>query len=487
MDTTLKQLIKHTTADLHTVWDDIGVSPSDRDQAITTLFHSAIEACKATLETQLTVQQQYTEAIELELEGCKTAENQLGRKHSPWVAQDTLILDLEAVKVHRTSLESECESRESDFVSRRDRITHLAETMGEKNDLVVDDDLSDAALAVLDASLAKWEQAMLDRETEIVTLGGQIAELFAILGISDAEVARNFLDTRVQALADAHEHAIADLVHSDCSQALHSRFKELDKERSKRAAHAEELDLGITTLWNRFSTAQEERDEFTSAHSGLSLPSLEARKQLLSELEERKLIQIRELIGLSWSRVEELWETCGVSEEYKQRLMASVEVDLRSVYTEEVLNVLDAEVSRMENRYQSMQPLFSLHSKLQKINEDKTEYENGLKDPNRFKIPGRALQEERTRKRIARIPKIRGELVESLKKWQQEFDQVFVVKGESLLESLEKQASEAPIRVNRGAAAPTKLRSGKTGAPKTKSRAGGVVRSSNQNRRPRNA
>jgi protein regulator of cytokinesis 1 len=89
-----------------------------------------------------------------------------------------------------------------------------------------------------------------------------------------------------------------------------------------------------------------------------------------------------------------------------------------------------------------MRPLLKLVQKRVELQAEKVEFEKSQQDPNRFKIAGRMIQEEKQRKRLAKlIPQIEGQLKTSIPEWEQEYG-AFLVDGSRYLETMDAEENQ---------------------------------------------
>lgn len=129
----------------------------------------------------------------------------------------------------------------------------------------------------------------------------------------------------------------------------------------------------------------------------------------LRRLQECKAASLKELIAQARVRLIALWDECLISEEERQSFAPAYS----TACTDESLEAHDLQIARMETRAQAIRPLLKLVARRDALLEDKRVLEESCLDPNRFRIPGRLIQEEKTRKMLQkRLPQVEQKLLE---------------------------------------------------------------------------
>jgi protein regulator of cytokinesis 1 len=111
------------------------------------------------------------------------------------------------------------------------------------------------------------------------------------------------------------------------------------------------------------------------------------------------------------------------------------------------------EISRLESLVEERAPVLSLINKYRELLDDKEQLAISANDASRLmsrgnngaRDPSRLLREEKMRKRVAKeLPRVEVELKKALEKWEDDYGEPLLVKGENYLDTLLLQIPVAP-------------------------------------------
>jgi protein regulator of cytokinesis 1 len=111
------------------------------------------------------------------------------------------------------------------------------------------------------------------------------------------------------------------------------------------------------------------------------------------------------------------------------------------------------EISRLESLVEERAPVLSLITKYRELLDDKEQLAISANDASRLmsrgmngaRDPSRLLREEKMRKRVAKeLPRVEVELKKALEKWEDDYGEPLLVKGENYLETLLAHCPVAP-------------------------------------------
>lgn len=137
-----------------------------------------------------------------------------------------------------------------------------------------------------------------------------------------------------------------------------------------------------------------------------------------------------------------LWERLYFSEE---EILHFSPAHSSEAMSDALLAAHEIEIQRLQDLLEERGPIISLIDKHRSLVDDRESLALSANDSSRLisrggtgnRDPTRLLREEKTRKRIAKeLPKIEQELKRILEKWEDEYGEAFLVKGEDYLQTL---------------------------------------------------
>jgi len=181
----------------------------------------------------------------------------------------------------------------------------------------------------------------------------------------------------------------------------------------------------IHVLWDRLETPNCDRNVLFN----LKQDNLQLLQFTLQELEQMKLENMKKFIEKVRHELVSLWDKCYYSKEQRSRFYAFEDES----YTEELLNVHESELTKMQAYYGKHKDLFFNFSKWNKNFEQMVELDkkSRMPDPNRYKNRGGGLlNEEKKREKLKKqLPKIEEDLFHAVKKWQDDMNEPFLIEG----------------------------------------------------------
>lgn len=287
------------------------------------------------------------------------------------------------------------------------------------------EDLSDTAILRFNAKqeeLITQKSARIDEMTEVVT---QCQGLLVELGMN----ADSPLELQIKKSLDLTGQLTSYLPSETCVgistsmlQQVFARTNELVEERDKRSAYLLELGEQISVLWDLLSISEEDQlaIEESLAANGLSTATIQLGEKELARLEALKKIKMVELINGRRARIEELWNQTSATQEQRSSFKEFYNSN-ESAFSDDSLQLHDAEVATLETRLETMQPLIKLIQKYEEAVRLRSELEELQKDKDRLKGKGSRLvlkTEEEMAKKIKQLPKIVDSLTKLVKEWE---------------------------------------------------------------------
>ena len=196
---------------------------------------------------------------------------------------------------------------------------------------------------------------------------------------------------------------------------LDTKKNDLIAEKIRRAEKLRSFALRITKLWDRLEISETERKAFFGQNRGLGLATLNCCEREFVRLEALKAEKLKELIERQRTKLHELWDAChyGVMDRLKFAPGSSLN------FTEEILEAHETEVAKLKAQFIVLQPIVELILKREQILVEKVEYEEILKNKDRFKIAGWSIKEENFRKILTKeLPKLNQKLLEDLEVYE---------------------------------------------------------------------
>lgn len=332
----------------------------------------------------------------------------------------------------------------------------------------VGQNITDARLASLKTEIDDANTEIKQRQATVVELCKEIAEQIEELKLED-EGAAGTSDSESKQQKDVPDIAGPDValtltrtaftaldkqvvngefnaigVHSETLKVLEARSELLAKMRAERDAKLREMAQKITHLWLRLAVPQEVQQAWIRNHKGLSIKSLRSCQDELRRLLVLKAENLAQLIKSARVKLAALWDEMqfGSDRERKEQFPAF----FTNECTDEILDAHEEMTKKMEIRCNAMRPLLKLVAKREQLRTEQAEFEKSQLDPNRFKIAGRMILEEKTRKRLAQqIPKADAELRANIPVWEKQYGD-FCVDGRRYLETMDSDIAEEQMK-----------------------------------------
>ncbi|XP_036963400.1 protein regulator of cytokinesis 1-like isoform X2 [Acanthopagrus latus] len=219
--------------------------------------------------------------------------------------------------------------------------------------------------------------------------------------------------------------------------ALKLLLSQLQDRKTENERRCSAFRTKIQELWERLHIPQEER-EALSEHMVMSKKrNIEALRAEVERLEVLKMQSMRSVIESIRAEIALYWEKCFYSQEQQQAFFPYHADD----FTEELLNLHEAEVKTLEKYYIDHQELFEGVAKWRENWTLYLELDKKANDPGRFNNRGgNLLKEEKQRTDLQKsLPKLEKTLKTQIDAWEQEHNKEFLVNGQKFLEYVQQQ------------------------------------------------
>ncbi|KFH41643.1 Anaphase spindle elongation protein-like protein [Hapsidospora chrysogenum ATCC 11550] len=302
-------------------------------------------------------------------------------------------------------------------------------------------DLSPSYVDRLDAEFSRVYEEYTRRIATVQAHANSIISLWAELGTPQSQqddvILKYYRDAPEQ--LGLHEEDINNL------RAKRDRLSDEKKSREKRLAS---LRAAVETLWAKLDIDAAETKAFLNANRGCGVRQINEFEFELERLEDLKRQNLPLFVEDARQKLQELWDSLYFSEDE----MLDFTPAWSDVYSDALLQAHESEVARLESLKEQCAPTLALIDRHKTLIKERDELAQSSQDASRLmgrgqkgekRDPGKLLREEKMRKRIAKeLPKVTAELRKTLERWEDEHDRPFLVFGERYLDELE--AADAP-------------------------------------------
>ncbi|XP_029093826.1 protein regulator of cytokinesis 1 isoform X3 [Monodon monoceros] len=218
---------------------------------------------------------------------------------------------------------------------------------------------------------------------------------------------------------------------------LQKLLQQLEMRKSQNEAVCEGLRAQIRELWDRLQIPAEEREAVATVMTGSKAKVRKALQLEVDRLEELKMQNMKKVIEAIRVELAQYWDQCFYSQEQRQAFAPYYSED----YTENLLQLHDAEIVQLRNYYEVHKELFEGVQKWEESWNLFLEFERKASDPSRFtNRGGNLLKEEKQRAKLQKtLPKLEEELKARIEMWEQEHSKAFVVNGQKFMEYVTEQ------------------------------------------------
>ncbi|XP_078113293.1 protein regulator of cytokinesis 1-like isoform X1 [Sander vitreus] len=193
----------------------------------------------------------------------------------------------------------------------------------------------------------------------------------------------------------------------------------------------------IQELWERLEIPQDEREAFSEHMVNSKKRNMEALQDEVQRLEVLKMQSMSRVVGAIRAEIALFWERCFYSQEQQQAFVPYHDED----FTEELLNLHEAEIRTLKKCYEDHRELFEGVTKWQENWTLYLELDKKANDPSRFNNRGgNLLKEEKQRADLQKsLPKLEKSLKAQIDVWEQKHGKEFMVNGQKFLEYVQQQ------------------------------------------------
>ncbi|PNY25349.1 Anaphase spindle elongation protein 1 [Tolypocladium capitatum] len=302
-------------------------------------------------------------------------------------------------------------------------------------------DLSPSYVDRLDGEFTRVYEAYTRRIASVQALSDHIIQLWAELGIPQAQ--------QDGAIVKYYRDAPEQLgLHEEDISRLQTKRDRLAEEKRNREKRLRDLKAAVEALWVKLGVDQGETRVFLNQNRGCGVRQINEFEDELARLNELKRQNLHLFVEDARVKLQDLWDALYFSEDE----MLEFTPAFSDVYSDALLEAHEREVARLETLREQRAPALALIDKLKGLMSDREELATSSQDASRLMMrgqkgekrdPGKLLREEKMRKRIAKeLPKVTAEVRKMLEQWEDEYGRPFLVFGKRYLDELEAEGTK---------------------------------------------
>ncbi|KAM4062186.1 microtubule associated protein (MAP65/ASE1 family) domain-containing protein [Hirsutella rhossiliensis] len=309
-------------------------------------------------------------------------------------------------------------------------------------------DLSPAYVDRLDAEFTRVYDEYTRRLASVQTLSDHIIQLWAELGVPQAQ--------QDGAIVKYYRDAPEQLgLHQEDINRLQAKRDRLAEEKRSREKRLRDLRTAVESLWAKLDVDEGETKAFLNQNRGCGVRQINEFEDELARLNELKRQNLHLFVEDARVKLQDLWDALYFSEDE----MLEFTPAFSDVYSDALLEAHEREVARLESLREQRAPMLGLVDKHKTLIHDRDELAASSQDASRLMMrgqkgekrdPGKLLREEKMRKRIAKeLPKVTVDVRKALAKWEDEYGRPFLVFGERYLDELDADEARKPAPTTR--------------------------------------
>eukprot|EP00462_Mataza_sp_D1_P024119 CAMPEP_0175144932 /NCGR_PEP_ID=MMETSP0087-20121206/14453_1 /TAXON_ID=136419 /ORGANISM="Unknown Unknown, Strain D1" /LENGTH=527 /DNA_ID=CAMNT_0016429549 /DNA_START=56 /DNA_END=1639 /DNA_ORIENTATION=+ len=431
---TLHEIARESSTEMSNLWQEIGTTAEEQNSTLETITKEIRSIYQNHMATILENKKHIEAEIQTARENVDNLRARLQVEPSVSEKDGTLREQLSKLNSQHEPLLQQTQMQSDKIQSALDNLHSIWRELGSPVDedfKEIGFDLSDVRFAQIENKICGENDAKAERQQQVATCASDIKLLVEELCLEENE--KTSLDHLILEAKDLK-------INSTFLAGLHDRKQHLATLKQQRETKVKEIALQITELWEKLGVAAEERQQFLGKHSGLGLSTVTACEKELERLQEMKKSMMQDLTMTCRAKIAALWaETYTLQAEQLEFLPY-----YSNCFSDENLALHEECLQNLEVKKTELAPILVLIEKREKIKAEMKEFKESEKDPNRFKIPGRLLKEEKFRKVIKNtFPKVNSKLKTGIIEWEKKYGKL-VTNGEIYLDSIMADDQEPP-------------------------------------------
>jgi Ase1/PRC1/MAP65 family protein len=467
---TLISLATTTGRHLAEIWDEVGYSPEERAAELSDLLEQLRASCAAKVASEEHFAATYRETIATAKEEVRRTAAALQVPVDPQLLLErpsttqTLIDEHAVLEATLEGLRAKAASAKEDLQNCLNFLVQAHDALGIDLDpsyCDIESDLTTRRRELLHSKQEEMKDELATRTAAVVQLVRDCQQLMDDLRM-DPSSSRN------DGSSDLDRRILGSLIRSDdgtysmisqfrsvtcvgiSSKALEEltrRVAQLHTEKRRRKGLLQDMGAEIAVLWEKLHIPEEEQVAFTRSVKGLGMETITKGEKELKRLRIMKSEMLGNLIHEARATIQELWEETNIKQEDRRRFVAFYVRD-ENAYDDQLLEAHEDYIQTLQTRMEQMRPILRLIERREVVIQERFQYEDLQKDPERLTQRGAALTkqlmaEERMAIRIKReLPKLTERLTEVLNEWKEVHQEDFHYRGEVYTEVMRRQEDE---------------------------------------------
>lgn len=461
MDTSyLAQQVNASIGQLHGLFDEIGVPNHEREAREEELFEALSEALNSQVRLVTAEKKEMVDEAKKIITTIRQMEASLDdTKHRREKDEDDFVITyplnrclqtlkekhIQISRLHKERFEQVrklVEALESYSSHLEPTFVQLAlPPTGHNQSIPTNFDLSPTYVDKLDGEFTRVYEEYTRRIATVQTLSNDVIQLWAELGIPQAQ--------QDGAIVKYYRDAPEQLgLHQEDLDRLRTKRDRLFEEKKSREKRLRDLKVAVEALWVKLEVDPAETKAFINQNRGCGVRQINEFEDELARLNELKRQNLHLFVEDSRVKLQELWDSLYFSEDE----MLEFTPAFSDVYSDALLEAHEREVARLEALKEQRGPTLALVDRHKELIRERDDLATSSQDASRLMMrgqkgekrdPGKLLREEKMRKRIAKeLPKITAELRKVLSRWEDEYGRPFLVFGERYLDEIEAADSK---------------------------------------------
>jgi Ase1/PRC1/MAP65 family protein len=467
---TLIALATTTGRQLAEIWDEVGYSPEERATELSDLLEQLRASCASKVAAEEHFATTYRETIAAAKEEVRRTAAALQVPVDPQLFSEqpsttqTLIDEHAVLEATLEGLRAKATAAKEDLQNCLNFLVHAHDALGIDLDpsfCDMESDLTTRRRELLHNKQEEMKDELTTRTAAVVQLVRDCQQLIQDLRMdptSRRSDGSSDLDRRIMGSlirSDDGTYSIVSQFRSDTCvgisakalEELTRRVAQLHSEKRRRKGLLQEMGAEIAVLWEKLHIPEEEQMAFTRSVQGLGMETITKGEKELKRLQILKSEMLGNLIHEARAIIQDLWEETNIKQEDRRRFVAFYVRD-ENAFDDQMLEAHEAYIQTLQTRMEQMRPILRLIERREVVIQERFQYEDLQKDPERLTQRGAALTkqlmaEERMAIRIKReLPKLTERLTEVLNEWKDVHQEDFQYRGEIYTEVMQRQEDE---------------------------------------------
>ncbi|XP_017784615.1 PREDICTED: protein regulator of cytokinesis 1-like [Nicrophorus vespilloides] len=207
-------------------------------------------------------------------------------------------------------------------------------------------------------------------------------------------------------------------------------LKTLNDKKQNIKIEIDALKLSIIKLWNMLGDAYVDTKLDLNNYSQYNYDTIEILQNEIKKCKQIKMDNLKIFINRLRKDLVDLWDKCKISENERSKF----EYIQHTTLTEELLELHEIEIRKMQNYYEENSHIFELFNTWENLWTKMVDLEKKAKAPNRYRNRGgQLLREEKERNSLSKkIPKIEDSLLDLVAKYKTINKKEFLYMGYSI-------------------------------------------------------